>query len=140
MSNQLDHEMSIYLQEMDKLKSKIMELQETKQKNEIEQAEKMANLEPNMKVINDWLISYKEMKGFEYKLSQGVNSMYSRDEQNKITEIYNNKKRNMQLFHIEKYREPSRPSEFMFNYIEAIYNILHIQQKRIDELEDKLKD
>tara|TARA_B100001758_G_scaffold205320_1_gene185549 strand:- start:5392 stop:5937 length:546 start_codon:yes stop_codon:yes gene_type:complete len=49
--------------------------------------------------------------------------------------IVPNNLKNMKMFHIEKYKTPDTPSQFMFDFIEATYNLFQIQQKRIDELE-----
>ena len=41
----------------------------------------------------------------------------------------------IKMFHIEQYKTPDTPSQFMSDFIEATYNLFQIQQKRIDELE-----
>ena len=46
-----------------------------------------------------------------------------------------NNLKSIKMFHIEKYKTPDTPSQFMFDFIEATHNLFQIQQKRIDELE-----
>lgn len=49
--------------------------------------------------------------------------------------IVPNNLKSIKMFHIEKYKTPDTPSQFMSDFIEAIHNLFQIQQKRINELE-----
>ena len=152
MASHLEMEMNSCLTEMERLQSKMMELQQTKKQQDTEEEEKTKQIEPNMEVMEKWLKSIAKTKD-EYTIEQKVNNidMFRRScgkvtEQEKglfkqwvsIQEQRNRGKassQHVELFQKKAYKRPDTPSQFMINFIEATHNLFQIQQKRIDELE-----
>ena len=58
MATHVEMEMNSCLTEMERLQAKMMELQETKKKQEAEQEEKTIEAELNMTVMENWLDIY----------------------------------------------------------------------------------
>ena len=170
MATHVEMEMNSCLTEMERLQAKMMELQETKKKQEAQHEEKTTEIEPNIIVMKQWLDVYhfnqqqKKMcevskKNFDdwgvrmkgRNIQQNPFSAKEEEERKKIVDDYRkycstksdkyhsnivpNNFKNMNMFHIEKYKTPDTPSQFMFDFIEATHNLFQIQQKRIDELE-----
>ena len=161
MATHIEHEMTSCLNEMERLQAKMMELQETKKKQESEQENKTNNTEPNMAVMDNWLhiAKYNEeqkvlskaaekkyndylARGREQRRNFRENPLSDEEEEERKTimgdysKYYTtNNLKTMKMFHIQKYKAPDTPSQFMIDYIEATHNLFKIQQKRIDELE-----
>ena len=109
-----------------------------------QQQKKMS--EVSKKNFDDWGV---RMKG--RNMQQNPFSAKEDEERKKINDDYRkycstksdkyhswivpNNLKNMKMFHIEKYKTPDTPSQFMSDFIEATHNLFQIQQKRIDELE-----
>jgi hypothetical protein len=55
MASYLEMEMNSCLTEMERLQSKMMELQQTKKQQDAEEEEKTKEIEPNMAVMKEWL-------------------------------------------------------------------------------------
>ena len=55
MASHLEREMNSCLTEMERLQSKMMELQQTKKQQDAEEEEKTKEIEPNMAVMEKWL-------------------------------------------------------------------------------------
>ena len=55
MASHLEMEMNSCLTEMERLQSKMMELQQTKKQQDAEEEEKTKEIEPNMAVMEKWL-------------------------------------------------------------------------------------
>ena len=146
MATHIEHEMTSCLSEMERLQAKMMELQETKKKQEAEQENKTNNTEPNMAVMENWLGSVigerenaKKAKKHYESLTKDTPEENRREILN-LWRIYNKtgvwaSPSSEPLFHIKKYKAPDTPSQFMIEYIEATHNLFQIQQKRIDALE-----
>ena len=160
MAIHVEMQMNSCLSEMERLQAKMMELQETKKKQEAEQEEKTIQAEVNMAVMENWLDinKYNEeqkkmaevakkkyddysvrMRGRYANIRQNPLSTKEEEERKTIMEDYSkyyttNNLKNMKMFHIQKYKAPDTPSQFMIDYIEATHNLFQIQQKRIDEL------
>ena len=170
MATHVEMEMNSCLTEMERLQAKMMELQETKKKQEAEQEEKTIEAQLNMTVMENWLDIYhfnqeqKKMSEVSKKnyddylarmrgrdMRQNPLSSKEDEERKKVVDNYRkycstksdkyhssivpNNLKNMKMFHIEQYKTPDTPSQFMFDFIEATHNLFKIQQKRIDELE-----
>lgn len=158
MASHLEREMNSCLTEMERLQSKMMELQQTKKQQDAEEEKKTKEIEPNLAVIEKWIESIAELKD-EYTIEQKVKRLNLADEYGewisegcrrninqyeieiyqKWTKIQHRRRQQPrqlgELFHIQEFKNKNRPSKFMIDYIEATYNLFQIQQKRIDELE-----
>ena len=163
MASHLEMEMNSCLTEMERLQSKMMELQQTKKQQEAEEEEKTKEIEPNLAVMEKWIESIAEIKD-EYTIEQKVKRLnlaekygewisgcrrninqYEIEIFHKWTKIqqrrHNSPPRGLregdqeELFQIQECKNRYRPSKFMIDYIEATYNLFQIQQKKIQQLE-----
>ena len=153
MATHVEHEMNACLTEMERLQTKMQELQQAKEEKAAEEKKKIEDTDPNLAVMEEWLNSIKSTKeeykielkatqlGKEYNIRNGKFSEYEKNICDKWVSIQNNRnERNapsqqVNLFQIHGYKKPDRPTQFMINFVEATYNMFQIQQKRIDELE-----
>ena len=161
MATHVEMEMNSCLTEMERLQAKMMELQETKKKQEAKQEEKTIEAEVNMAVMENWLDinKYNEeqkkmsefvkknyddysvrMRGRYANIRQNPLSTKEEEERKKIYQDYSKyyttkNLKNMKMFHIQKHKAPDEPSQYMFDFIEATHNLFQIQKKQIDELE-----
>ena len=148
MATYIDLEMSSCLSEIDRLHATIMELQKIKKELKDEQEAKTNQVEPNMAVIKKWIESVigerknaKKAKILYDSLTEDTSLKKRQYVWNLKTVYYNNRLDKWMspnpepLFHIQKYKAPDAPSQFMIDFIEATHNLFQIQQKRIDELE-----
>ncbi len=161
MASHLEMEMNSCLTEMERLQSKMMELQQTKKQQDAEEEKKTEEIEPNLAVMEKWIESIAVIKD-EYTIEQKVKNLnknsnfmspqscekvnqYEIEIFQKWTEIqqrrHNAPPRRVdegdqeELFHIKECKNKYRPSKFMIDYIEATYNLFQIQQKKIQQLE-----
>ncbi len=150
MASHLEMEMNSCLTEMERLQSKMMELQQTKKQQDAEEEKKTKEIEPNLAVMEKWIESIAELKD-EYTIEQKVKRLnldvgcrrninqYEIEIYQKWTKIQHRRRQQPrqlgELFHIQEFKNKNRPSKFMIDYIEATYNLFQIQQKRVDELE-----
>lgn len=147
MTSLIEHEMTSCLSEMERLKEKFMKLQKEKEMNDAQQGEKTNQLETNMAVMENWLDSVVGERNNAKLAKKYYESLTKDTPEEKRMEImklyriyYNNGKWELppnpeHLFHIQKYKTPDTPSQFMIDFIEATHNLFQIQQKQIDELE-----
>ena len=139
---------------------KIIELQQKEAEEKAELEKKQTMFEPNIMVLQKWLDTSKEIekkKNIKIKYEQLMQKRHQdyveecnkypgkhhpsysgepidkkiRDEYNKYWGTDDSGKPN--------YIEDKVPSNFMNNFIKATHNMFLIQQKRIDELETKVK-
>ena len=157
MASSVEHEMDTCLTEMDKLKAKMAELQETKKSKDLENERKIQDIEPNMEVMKNWLDLYSlneqhilRTQTYHNLSAQKKDSIpkqapcksSARDDKESSNLIPEPVKPFSDIIikcsrgHITK--QIHQPSDFMKNFIEATHNLFQIQQKRIDELEAKL--
>lgn len=155
MSSHIEHQMESYLNEMERLQNKMMELQKTKEKED--QENKVNDIEPNILVLKSWIDEIKTKNKFlaDKDAEEKYNNKFKTKrvlEKKKLTDsdeykdlvklinsrmkLWNEAKKPTKLFHNKVYGEPDTPSQFMIDYIEATYNLFQIQQKRIEELEN----
>jgi len=152
MAAHIEHEMTFCLSEMERLQAKMMELQETKKNQESEQENKTNQVEPNMTVMENWLdsvVGERKNAILAKKLYESLTKDTPQKKREHVLKLwrvyYNNSKDKWMppeqghLFHIQKHKAPDSPSQFMIDFIEATHNLFQIQQKRIDELEEKLE-
>ena len=74
MASHLEMEMNSCLTEMERLQSKMMELQQTKKQQDAEEEKKTKEIEPNLEVIEKWIESIAELKD-EYTIEQKVKNL-----------------------------------------------------------------
>ena len=72
-------------------------------------------------------------------------SQEKRNEIMKLYRIYNNTNKWVSpepepLFHQQNHKSPDRVSQFMIDYIEATHNLFQIQQKKIQQLENRVAE
>lgn len=172
MKTHIDSEIETCLAEMDKVKSKILELQREKKEQEAVETIKKNNIQPNMELFENWIKTYKSktetekqfpnddaIKHFihnnEHNWLQSNNKPINGTnrpslEEQKIIAENSEKYKNLtqvipnfntikKTFHSKSFDYDIKPNEFMYDFIEAIYNIFQIQQKHIDDLESKLE-
>ena len=149
MSQHIQHEMTSCLTEMQRLQEKMEKLQQEKIIQEQQQKEKISEIEPNMTVMENWLdsvVGERKNAILAKKLYESLTKDTPQKKREHVLKLwrvyYNNSKDKWMppdpgpLFHIQKYKAPDTPSQFMIDFIEATHNLFQIQQKRIDELEN----
>ena len=109
MSGEIEHQMTNCLEQMKQLQDKMKHLQQEKTKKVAEETFKKQEVEPNLKVMSDWL------------------------------EIIATPDKTGNTFQRTNQRNTQVPTDFMKQYIEATYNTFIIQQKRINDLEKKIE-
>jgi len=153
MASYYEDELASCLAEMERLREKMTKLKEEKKLEDQLQEEKTNKVEPNMEVMEKWIESIigerkkaKKAKKLYESLTQYTSLKKRQEVWNLRTVYYNNKldkwmpPEPVHLFHIQKYKEPDAPSQFMIDFIEATYNLFQIQQKRIDKLENVISE
>ena len=183
MTLYLDNEMKSCLSQMKELNKKMADLQEKNDKLTNEKTIASNEINPNLKVIKNWITSYNKLielnetiritkiqmdlinkKKFigdnnekqiiienynkyctvnQEKLKSLPKNYFSHNE---ILSMVNNARNSKLLFHnvlnkdqLGLYKTPYMgPSNFMFEYINATYNLFNIQQQKINELESKI--
>ena len=152
MTSYIEDELTSCLSEMERLCEKMTKLKEEKKTQEEELEKKTNTIEPNIAIMEKWIESVigerkkaKKAKKLYESLTQNT-SLKKRQEVWKLRRVYYNERLDKwmppepgHLFHIQKYKEPDTPSQFMIDFIEATHNLFQIQQKRIDELDAKLE-
>ena len=153
IASSVEHEMNSCLTYMKKLQAKMVELQETKNSEDLENEKKIKYIEPNMAVMKNLLDLYKTtpmvpnspigyaialrflvIQLFFFKLFYlwppswifWFSYLYYC-----IFYLYN-------YVNIHGRMNIHQPSDLMKSFIESTFNLFQIQQKRIDELEAKL--
>ena len=148
MASHLEMEMNSCLTEMERLQSKMMELQQTKKQQDVKEKEKTEQIEPNLEVMEKWLksvVGERENTQKAKNLYKSLTKDTSPEKRKEIWELrniyYNDMRREWRspdqepLFQIQQHKAPDTVSQFMIDFIEATHNLFQIQQKRIDELE-----
>ena len=116
MAKIIETEMEGCLEQMGKLQGKMERLQ----KEAAEEVIKKTEIEPNLKIMNDWLETASPFKnGATFQRTVYLNPNHRRGTNGHPTQA---------------------PTEFMKLYIEATHNMFLIQQKRINELEKKIEE
>ena len=119
-------QINLCIDEMAKLKEKMEVLEKQKILNEKNEMLKKTTMEPNLKVLEDWLNNYHKAVEDNKKRSKGEkrksydNYSYDIIRATRDGHYYN------------------EPSVFMKSHIEATYNIFNIISKRLDDIEKKL--
>tara|TARA_B100000965_G_scaffold368016_1_gene354416 strand:- start:240 stop:638 length:399 start_codon:yes stop_codon:yes gene_type:complete len=116
--------------EMAKLKEKMETLEKQKILNEKNEMIKKTTMEPNLKVLENWLVKYRE--SIENNKKRGTYEKIKRgDSFCQITErrTYNGKRTGSYY---------NNPTEVMEAHIEATYNMFNIISKRLDDIEKKI--
>ena len=159
MAKIIETEMEGCLEEMAKLEDKMKRLQEEAAKEAEEEVTKKTEIEPNLKIMSDWLYEYGEV------IEEGERDRVIIDQYNKYKDgiisdpeeikcidekytAYKSKlKKNMHLnrhkrreYNVPLYPDSKGQAYFMKQYIEATHNMFLIQQKRINELEKKIEE
>ena len=158
MADQIVNEISDCFQQMAELQKKMEYLQQEKNNKAEEKVIKKQKIDPNLKVMSDWLDTYGEMideierERVTVEQYQKLQNPDRRDEE--FSSLYNNKEliQERYLSLMNKRKKKQRPNReqsrimafgnstyFTKQYIEATHNMFLIQQKRIDELENKIK-
>ena len=183
MKTHIDSEIETCLAKMDKVKSKILELQREKKEQEAVETLKKNNIQPNMELFENWIKTYKsktetekqfpnddaikhfirdkedEIKNIKHNIKYG-NKWYMNKDENEInedeieitpdnfpdcekyknlTQVIPNFNTMKKTFNSKSFDYDIKPNEYMYDFIEAIYNIFQIQQKHIEELKSKLE-
>ena len=145
MDSHYHTQMKGYITEIENLQSKMKELEKIKEEEESKKLHLQKETEPNFQVISTWLEEYQkrsEQKRIQdslrnkYTQYKKGSSMYTPEE----TKIVQAPLLKMpELFYCKQSTGHITPSPFMREYIEATYNLLKIQEKRIEMLESKLE-
>ncbi len=179
MAGIIENEMTGCLQQMAELQVKMEHLQEEKNNKAVEELVKQSEVEPNLKIMSDWLNEYGKILD-EVERERIIEEQYKRvSERGHPAEVYKNKdiiteqysnlyKKKRSRLHRHYYGNGERvivvgekknlsrkeilnkapnfinqhahsPTYFMKQYIESTHNMFLIQQKKIDELEKKIK-
>ena len=159
MADQIVNEISDCFQQMAELQKKMEYLQQEKNNKAEEEVMRKQQVDPNLKIMSDWLDKYGEMID-EIERERVIEEQFRilqerRTKNEEYLSLYNNKEvireRYLSLMNKKKqkrnhYREEchdsphvKNPTYFMKQYIESCHNMFLIQQKRIDELENKIK-
>ena len=146
MSGHIETEMTDCLEQMARLQVKMEHLQEEKNKQAAEEVAKQNTTEPNLRIMSEWLDKYGEILE-ENERERIIEEQYNKYKDGKticneeiIIEKYNaylQKMRNNRNMGIKVKGHPT--TYFMKQYIEATHNLFVIQQKKIDELEQKIE-
>ena len=119
MAGMIKTEMIDCLEQVAKLQSRMERLQEAAEKEAAEEIVKTQEVEPNLKVMSDWLEHVvPDKKGATFQRTVYLYSNHSRGTKGHPT---------------------YEPTKFMKQYIEATHNMFIIQQKKISELEQEIK-
>ena len=139
-------QMKGYITEIENLQSKMKELEKIKEEEESKKLHLQKETEPNFQVISTWLEEYQkrsEQKRIQdsirnkYTQYKKGSSMYTPEE----TKILQAPLLKMpEMFHCTVSSSNLVPSRFMREYIEATYNLLKIQEQRIEMLESKIQE
>ena len=177
MAGIIENEMINCFQQMTELQTKMQHLEEEKNNKAVEELVKQSEVEPNLKIMSDWLNEYGKILD-EVERERIIEEHYRKiSERGHPAEVYKNtdiiteqyydlckKKRSNRRYYSNDYRVTvvgekkilSRkeilnkapnfinqlthsPTYFMKQYIESTHNMFLIQQKKIDELEEKIK-
>ena len=114
MSGIIERKMADCLEQITELQAKMQHLQEEKNNKDAEEIVKIQGVEPNLKVMSDWLENeslYKNGATFQ-----------------RTTYLFPNHSRGTIV-----------PTPFMKQYIESTHNMFLIQQKRINKLEQVIE-
>jgi hypothetical protein len=117
--------MSIFNDEIQKLQSRILELEKLKREEEIHHSKKKESIEHNFKIINNILNNKKTF--IDNKRSYIENKYRENINKSDIDRIMNDKNNKYGAYEEQQ----------VFTYLEAIYNILQMLDKRLSNLEDK---
>jgi hypothetical protein len=141
MARRIEFQLTSCLTDMENMQRKVSELLDAKKKVEIEIENKLKKIEPNISILNNWLRKHEQIieeeltaKEIEIKYRNRPNNGSDPCE-SKERAILNNVRNG---YHIERNKHFSYDPNFMKDFIEANYNIFNLQQKRIDELEDRI--
>jgi hypothetical protein len=119
MSGPIENEMTNCLQQMAELQAKMEVLQEEKNNKAAEEVVKKQEVEPNLKVMSEWLKNASLNKNVHtFQRTAYLNPNHRRGTNGHPTTV---------------------PTYFMKQYIESTHNMFLIQQKRINELEERLE-
>ena len=138
------------IDEITKLKEKMEALEKQNILNEKNEMIKKTTMEPNLKVLENWLVDYKnalqikEQKELEKKLrvEEGGWNWNVKDEKNLKKKIINDinqvKEDVYKNIGSYSYVYNNEPTEVMEAHIEATYNMFNIINKRLDDIEKKI--
>mgnify|MGYP001235988322 CR=1 FL=1 len=147
----IEKEMTDCLQQMAQLQKKMEHLQQEKNNKAAQEVVKRQEVEPNLKVMSDWLVEYGEsIEEIERErvIVEQHNKLSDRHNMNRLTkeeyELIRERYLSLQQKSDRHYKrrqllDNSPKMYFMKQYIEATHNMFIIQQKRIDELEKKVE-
>ena len=122
MAGMIKDKMIDCLEQVAKLQSRMERLQEEAEKEAAEEVTKKTEIEPNLKIMSDWLETASPFKsGPTFQRTVYLNPYHRRGTKGKGLPT-------------------EAPTEFMKQYIEATHNMFLIQQKRINELEKKIEE
>jgi hypothetical protein len=153
METHLEHEMKKCLEEMENLQTKAKELQQQKIEQDTIRQSKKSETGPNMSLMKEWLDIYNDGEEYSKIVKNTPDNTDHRYRCNCDTRrggqgatckveackgIEHNKLELRKGFETNHCDRKNVPSEFMKDFIEATYNLFQIQQKRIEELEDKI--
>ena len=127
-----EQQIKICIDEMEKLKGKMEALEKQKILNEKNEMLKKTTIEPNLKVLENWLVDYHKAIEDNKKRQKGQQHNYQKHSYDIIHTVRNS---NTGIRTGDYYNEPS---VFMQAHIEATYNMFNIINKRLDDIEKKL--
>jgi len=147
----IEDDMSSCLNDMEQIQAKMHQIRRQRlqklqrlQKAKAEENKKMKDIEPNMKVLLEWVRKKNQYHEQTLLIKRHDALMMRRGEEYNEVEkliIQNHYKyfqpdgiTKVPLFHNNVHKRPDIPSEFMAEFIEATYNLFQIQQQQIDEL------
>lgn len=159
MAKIIETEMEGCLEQMAELQVKMERLQEeaSKKAAEKEAAEVVTKIEPNLKIMSDWLYEYGEVieeserDRVIIEQNKNVDDIIDREERKYIIKKYEayreksklknrNLNRNNRKVQPVPLHDSARQTYFTKLYIEGTHNMFLIQQKRINELEKKIEE
>lgn len=156
MAKMIETEIEGCLEQIAELQTKMERLQKEAEKEAAEEVIKKTEIEPNLKIMSDWLNEYGEVieEGerdraiIEQYNNIGTRGYISDPKEIKYIEekykTYKLKKNSKSDRYKREFNVPlhhsTRQTYFTKLYIEATHNMFLIQQKRINELEKKIEE
>ena len=120
------------IDEITKLKEKMEALEKQKILNEKNEMIKKTTMEPNLKVLENWLVDYHKAIEDNKKRQKDRQHIYQKHSYDiiKSTRSPHTGKRTGHYY--------NEPTEVMEAHIEATYNMFNIINKRLDDIEKKI--
>ena len=116
--------------EMERLKVKMETLEQQRKINEENETLRKTTMEPNLKVLENWLVDYREAIELNKARRKEGQHHYQRYSYDNIKAASINGKCTGHYY--------NEPSDVMKAHIEATYNMFNIINKRLDDIDKKL--